>query len=162
LGTGSIAGAPAAVAVIAAMVTPALLILASASLVATVLVRMARVVDRARALAAIAHEGTWEKIGAAPAGLRAALARYGTRARYVELSIVLLYAAVVIFIMSCLSIAVERVAGESLRWLPVGLAITGMLLLLAGGALMVAESRLAGVQIAEEIRDALIALERKT
>jgi len=60
----------APVATIAAMVTPALLILASASLVASALVRMARVVDRARVLAAIAHEGTWQKFE-----IRDALAR---------------------------------------------------------------------------------------
>jgi hypothetical protein len=56
----------AAVVIIAAMVTPALLILASASLVATALVRMARVVDCARALTAIAYDGTWDKVDATP------------------------------------------------------------------------------------------------
>jgi hypothetical protein len=143
------------------MITPALLILASASLVATVLVRMARVVDRARVLAAIAHEGDWEKLGATPAQLRTALERHAKRARYAEWSIALLYATVVVFVVTCISIVVDHAAGESLSWLPVGLAITGTLLLLAGGALMVAESRLAGDQIAEEIRHALARLEER-
>jgi hypothetical protein len=44
-----------AVAAIAAMITPALLLLGSASLVASALTRMARVVDRADNLAAVAH-----------------------------------------------------------------------------------------------------------
>jgi Protein of unknown function (DUF2721) len=43
---------PGPVAFIAAMVTPALLIPGATSLVASVLVRMGRVVDRVRALAA--------------------------------------------------------------------------------------------------------------
>jgi hypothetical protein len=47
-----------AVAAIAAMITPALLLLGSASLVASALMRMARVVDRARILVTIAHEGS--------------------------------------------------------------------------------------------------------
>lgn len=149
----------AAVAMIAAMITPALLILASASLVATVLLRMARVVDRARVLAAIVHESNWEKLGATPTQLRATLERHLKRARYAEWSIALLYAAVVDFVATCISIAVDHAAGESLNWLPVALAITGTLLLLIGGALMVAESRLAGDQIAEEIRHALVRLE---
>ena len=151
----------AAVAMIAAMITPALLILASASLVATALVRMARVVDRARVLAAIAHEGSWEKLGATPAQLRMALERHAKRARYAEWSIALLYATVVVFVVTCISIAINHAAGESLSWLPVGLAIAGTLLLLAGGALMVAESRLAGDQIAEEIGHALARLKER-
>lgn len=150
----------ASLAMIAAMVTPALLILGSASLVASALMRMARVVDRARVLAAIAHEGTWEKLGATPDQLRVWLERHATRARYAERSIVLLYAAVVVFIATCLSIPVNRATGESLDWLPVGLAIVGTLFLLGGGAWMVAESSLSGTQIAEEIRYALTRLER--
>jgi hypothetical protein len=149
----------AAVAMIAAMITPALLILASASLVATALVRMARVVDRARVLAAIAHEGDWKRLGATPAQLRASLERHAKRARYAEWSIALLYATVVIFVVTCISTEVDHAASGSLSWLPVGLA--GTLLLLAGGALMVAESRLAGDQIAEEIRQALARLEER-
>jgi hypothetical protein len=47
------------VAAIAAMITPALLILGSASLVSSALVRMARVVDRSRYLASVAQDGTW-------------------------------------------------------------------------------------------------------
>ena len=156
---GTASASSAAVAMIAAMITPALLILASASLVATALVRMARVVDRARVLAAIAHEGDWEKLGATPAQLRTALERHAKRARYAEWSIALLYATVVVFVVTCISIAVDHAAGQSLTWLPVGLAIAGTLLLLSGGALMVAESRLAGDQIAEEIRHALARLE---
>jgi hypothetical protein len=158
---GTVSASSAAVAMIAAMITPALLILASASLVATALVRMARVVDRARVLAAIAHEGDWAKFGATPAQLRTALERHAKRARYAEWSIALLYVTVVVFVITCISIAVDHAAGGSLSWLPVGLAIAGTLLLLAGGALMVAESRLAGDQIAEEIRHALARLEER-
>jgi Protein of unknown function (DUF2721) len=157
---GSIA-APAPVAVIAAMVTPALLILASSSLIATVLARLGRVVDRTRALAAIALEGKVEASGMMPAELRAALQRYAARARYAELSIRLLYAAVVVFVVTCLSIVAEELTRDALRWLPVGLAIAGMLLLLAGGALMVVESRLGGRHIAEEIGGALARLDEK-
>lgn len=148
-----------AIALIAAMITPALLILASASLVASVLVRMARVVDRARSLASIAHDADWEKLGVPPATLRAWLERHSVRARYAERSIALFYGAVVVFIATCLSIAVDRVTGEALAWLPVSLAVLGTLFLLAGGAWMVAESSLSGAQIQEEIRLATQRLE---
>ena len=156
---GSASSSSTAVATIAAMITPALLILGSASLVASALVRMARVVDRARALAAIANERTWERLGLKPAQLREWLARHAARARYAERSIALLYSAVVVFISTCLSIALDRAVADAVPWLPVALAIGGTLLLLVGGAYMVAESRLSGDQIAEEIRLALAQLE---
>jgi len=146
-------GAPLSdVALIAAMITPALLILASASLVASALLRMARVVDRARVLAAAAHGAEWEKLGASPAVLQSWLESHARRARHAERSIALLYLAIVVFIATCLSIALDRVAGGAITWLPASFAIAGTLLLLAGGALMVAESRLSGAQIRHEIR----------
>ena len=86
-------------------------------LVATALVRMARVVDRARLLAAIAHDGNWEKLGATKAQLRTALERQGKRARYAEWSIAVLYVSVVVFILTCLSIVVDHAMGGSLNWL---------------------------------------------
>jgi hypothetical protein len=142
------------------MITPAVLILGSASLVGSALARMARVVDRARLLATIAHEGTWDKAGGRPELLRRWLDRHARRARYVERSITLLYAAVVTFIATCLSIALDQASAGALSWLPISLAVLGTLLLLAGGAWMVAESRLSGDQIQEEIRQALTRIER--
>jgi hypothetical protein len=152
---GSTVAQSAAVAIIAAMITPALLLLGSASLVTSALIRMARVVDRARILAAIAHEGTMDKIGITTAQLRSWLASHAQRACYAERSITLLYAAIVAFISTCLSIALDRATGGSLSWLPVILAVGGTLLLLTGGAYMVAESRLSGEQIGQEIGQAL-------
>lgn len=139
------------IALIAAMITPALLILASASLVASALMRMARVVDRARVLASVAQSGEWAKLGATPAILGAWLDRHAARARHAGRSIAALYAAVVAFVATCLSIPIDRATAGSLVWLPVSLAVIGTLLLLAGGAWMVAESRLSGAQIQEEI-----------
>ena len=149
------------VALIAAMVTPALLILASASLVASALVRMARVVDRTRVLSAIVHEGTWERSGITPDHLRTWLERHAKRARYAERSIALLYAAVVVFIATCLAIALGRATDQLPSWSPVFLAIAGSILFLGGGVYMVIESSLSGKQISEEIRYALAGLEGK-
>ncbi|MBV9563680.1 MAG: DUF2721 domain-containing protein [Bradyrhizobium sp.] len=151
---GNSIGEPS-VAAISAMVTPALLILASASLAASALVRMARVVDRARFLAGIVHDRTWERTGLTTAQLRTSLERHAARARYAEGSILLLYAAIVIFVLTCLSIPLDAATGRRLTWLPPALAIAGALLLLGGGALMVAESQLSGRQIADEIETVL-------
>ena len=148
-----------AISVIAAMITPALLIVAAASLVASALVRMARIVDRVRALAASMQEGSRERAAATPDMLRTWLDRHEARARYAESSIALLYAAIVAFTATCLSIVLDRAAGGALAWLPVLLAIAGTLLLLAGGASLVAESRFSWEQIRDEIRQARTRLE---
>jgi hypothetical protein len=140
------------------MVTPALLILGATSLVASALVRMGRVVDRTRTLAAAIHAGEASRLGVSEARLRIWLERHSIRARHAERSIALLYAAVVIFIATCLSIALERAGAGWPVWFPGGLAIGGTLLLLAGGAFMMAESRLSSRQIQEEIAGALTRL----
>jgi hypothetical protein len=157
---GNTTAVSSATATIAAMITPALLILGSASLVASALVRMARVVDRARVLAALIEDGKCSSGGLTRDQLRAWLGRHAARARYAERSVLLLYSAVVVFVATCLSIALDRVVGDSLNWLPISLAIFGTLLLLAGGAWMVAESRLSGEQIQDEIHRALAQLEK--
>ena len=151
-----------AVSVIAAMITPALFILASASLVASALVRMARIVDRARVLAAGAQDGSWARTGASAELVRGWLDRHAARARYAETSIAFLYAAIVVFTATCLSIVLDRETRGTLSWLPVVLAIGGTLLLLAGGAWMVVESRLSWAQIDEEIHRARARLKEET
>ena len=157
---GNTTAVSSATATIAAMITPALLILGSASLVASALARMARVVDRARVLTAFIDEGKCSTGGLTPDQLRLWLGRHAARARYAERSVLLLYSAVVVFVATCLSIALDRIAGDSLNWLPISLAILGTLLLLGGGAWMVVESRLSGEQIQDEICGALAKLEK--
>jgi len=152
---GNASAPSAAVATIAAMITPALLLLGSASLVASALMRMARVVDRARVLISLTHEGAADKIGITTDQMRSWLDAHAQRARHAERSITCLYSAIVAFILTCLSIAVDRALGGSLGEFPVLIAVTGTLLLLAGGAYMVAESRLSGQQIGAEIRIAI-------
>jgi hypothetical protein len=146
------------VALIAVMVTPGLFILGAASLVASALVRMGRVVDRTRTLAAAIHAGEASRLGVGEARLRTWLERHAARARRAEHSIALLYAAVVVFILTSLSIALDRAGAGLPLWFPGALAVGGTFLLLAGGAFLVAESRLSSRQIAEEIADALARL----
>lgn len=152
-------GPSSTMAVIAALITPAILILGAASLVASVLGRMARVVDRARTLTTLVHEGNWEKIGASREQVRLWLERHAQRARYAERSIALLYGAVVLFIATCLAIVVDQATVGRLSWLPTSLALLGTVLLLVGATWMVAESRLSGTQIQDEIGHALANME---
>ncbi len=149
------------IALIASMVTPALLILASASLVASALQRMARVVDRSRLLAAAVADESWQRLGVSRSELAGWLDRHAKRARIAEASILVCYAAIVIFILTCLAIPFDAATDHAVGWLPPLLAIAGTLCLLGGGALMVAESRLSAAQIAEEIDHAVRQLKGK-
>lgn len=134
--------------VIAAMITPALLILGSASLIATALVRLARVVDRSRALVAAVESGT---IGD-PAEAARTLERNAVRAAHVERSVAVFFAAVILFVCACLCIGLNEFAGNRFVWLPIALVIAGMGGMIAGAGYMVAETRLGLSQILEEIQ----------
>jgi hypothetical protein len=139
-GSGEASGA---VSTIAAMVTPALFILAASSLVSSALVRMARVSDRARVLTVAAREGGHERLGATPAQLREWLKLHESRARHAERAIAALYLAVVFFVATCLGIALERILGA----LPVlAAARAGR----ARSVALVLRRRLDGVRVALE------------
>ncbi len=138
----------AAIAIISAMITPSLLILGSGSLVASALLRLGRSVDRSRVI--IASIETEQSKVPREMMLRW-LARYERRGVNAERAIALFFSAVAVFVADCLSIAVDRAFHGRLEWLPVSLTILGMILLLIGSSFMVAESRLSGAQIREEI-----------
>jgi len=144
--------------VVSAMVTPALFILASASLLATVLVRMARVVDSVRDLAR--HSGP--HAGASADIVRRWLERHKHRAAYALRAIATLYAAVVAFVASCLCLALDRIGITLPGGWAAALAIVGAVLLMVGCGWMLAETRLAGLQLDEEIARATLGLEEMT
>ena len=131
-------------AMIAAMITPALLILAAGSLIGIALTRLARIIDRVRALSehpgakAVAHE----------------LERHRLRASHTQGALELYFFSIVTFVGAGLGIAVDKLDGDRLTWLPVATTTFGMALIVAGTGMMMLESRLARVQVNAEI-DAL-------
>jgi uncharacterized membrane protein (DUF485 family) len=128
-------------AIITAMITPALLILASGSLIATALVRLARVVDRIRKLGELTSE-PW---------MSEELARHERRAYLAERSIMLLFLAVACFVLAGFAIALDHATGNAFWGVPVGIAVLGMAFIVAGAAAMVAETRLSVAQLRVEI-----------
>jgi apolipoprotein N-acyltransferase len=131
-------GFSAAQMIISAMITPALLILASGSLIATALARLARVVDRIRKLAELAPSV-------------AELRRHERRALLAEQAVRIFFAAVLCFVLAGFSIALDHATGDRMVWLPVGMTVAGMALIVFGSAAMLAECQLATRQIKEEI-----------
>lgn len=128
-------------AMIAAMITPALLIMASGSLIATALVRLARVVDRVRKLSEL-RDGTRDA---------SEISRNERRALLAERAVSFYFFAVVCFVIAGFTIAIDHAAGDRLTWLPVLVTTLGMCLIVAGSAAMLAECRLAFAEIRSEI-----------
>ncbi len=141
-----------ALMIISAMITPALLILGSGSLVATALQRLARAVDRARAVMQLSADDA-KKLDWTDEVLQRWLARYARRSLIAERAVTVFFLAVGTFVLDCLSIAVDHYFANTLTWLPVSLTIFGMCLMLAGAYFMVLESHLASLQIREEIQN---------
>ncbi len=144
------ASSPALI-IISAMITPALLILGSASLVATALQRLGRAIDRSRVILQLSEE-EMRKLGWTQSMSKHWLERYATRSILAERAVTAFFLAVGILVLGCLSIAVDRYFADMLTWLPVSLTILGMFMILAGAYFMIQESRLANFQIREEIQ----------
>jgi hypothetical protein len=112
------------------MVTPALLMLASGSLIATVLVRLGRIIDRIRHFAEV---GTTSD----------ELTRYERRATLAERAVVMLFLAVTAVVLDGASIALDHALGGTIAALPIGLTLVGMALIVGGAAAMARETQLA-------------------
>ena len=138
-------------AIISAMITPAILILASGNLVSSTLQRLARIVDRARALGDhLANDGQ-AMSGVANAELVDILRIYRRRAAFVARALSAYYAAIGFFIVTSLTIALDNVMQWLVPWLAVVLTVIGVVLLLLGTLALVIETNLASGMLGREL-----------
>ncbi|MGH7755308.1 MAG: DUF2721 domain-containing protein [Vulcanimicrobiaceae bacterium] len=137
--------------IISAMITPAILILAAGSLVSSTLTRLARVVDRARALLdrIEAHEDVGDAKRAAL--LRGWLAAYLRRSGFAERALTLYYVAIGLFVAASLAITIDDLTQGEVPWLSLALVVLGATVLFAGTAMLVVETNLATGQLRSEI-----------
>lgn len=113
-------------AILAAMVTPALLITATSSLLISANNRLARVVDRLRALIR-----EWNSLPAqSRAHADAQIARHRRRAHLVLRACRMLYLSLGMFVGTSLTLALDAFADFRMGMLPTLLAVLGVLLLL--------------------------------
>ena len=148
-----------ALSIISAMVTPALTILAAASLASSALLRMGCVVDRARLLTAMVHEGRLDTLGASPDVVAGWLKTYGTRAQRTALAVFSLYAAIVLFLGACLLIGVQHLGANLPDYAALVLVLPGTLFFFAGAMWMAGETGASRTLVIEEIDNALERLE---
>lgn len=140
--------------ILSAMITPAVLISASGTLVLSTSVRLARVVDRVRALS-----GTLEDIfnaredaivAARRDHIEQQLGLQTRRGRLIQRALTSFYVALCVFVGTTISIAISAFA-PAMGWAPTGLGIFGMVTMFYGCVLLVRETRLALVSVDREM-----------
>jgi hypothetical protein len=133
--------------VLAAMITPAVLISASGTLVLSTSNRLSRVVDRVRVLAveaqAIQQDAASELARARQALVSDQLARLGDRALLLRSAMSVLYLAIGLLVATSIAVGLVSAVGGSHQWLPVTLGLSGALALLYGSLMLLREARLA-------------------
>jgi len=145
-----------ALAVLTAMITPAVLISACGALIFSTSSRLGRVVDRVRALSA-----RFEELAKHPEADEMAddrrqlvfeqLDRQTSRARLIQRAMVAFYTALGVFVATSVAIAVIAAIARSFTWVAVVLGVTGGLFMLFGSVLLVIESRMAMGAISSEM-----------
>ena len=148
-------GLSTVLSVISAMITPAILILATGSLVASTLTRLARVVDRARELladiVAARENGDEERAATYARWLHA----YQRRSSFAERALTLYYVAIFLFVTASLTIAIEHLSRASIPWFSLVLVLAGAAALCAGTAALVIETNIATGTLRAEIAETL-------
>lgn len=133
-----------------AMITPALLISASGSLILSTSTRLGRVVDRVRALSATMEEFVRSKN-------REELALYEervltnfvqmdlltSRSRLLQRAMVSFYISLAFFVLTSVAIGIVALMSGRYSGLPIGTGLLGAILLLYGCVLLMFEARLA-------------------
>jgi hypothetical protein len=150
-------GNPLPANLLAVMVTPAVLISAAALLILSTTQRLARIVDRARSLAAQLSD-----LGTRPdpfeserrAELEAQLALRARRSRLVQSAMTGLYLAVGLFVATTLAIGLGAFV-PGIAWLPGVLGLAGTLALFVGCVQLIRETRLVLAAVDREMAFAL-------
>jgi hypothetical protein len=149
---------PTGLDVLSAMITPAVLISASGTLVLSTSVRLARVVDRVRTLAGALEEifNTPETpiVVARRDQIEWLLGVQTRRGRLIQRALTSFYLALCVFVGTTISIAISAFA-PAVAWAPTGLGIFGMLPMFYGCVLLVRETRLALLSVDREMTFAM-------
>jgi hypothetical protein len=132
--------------VLSAMITPAVLILATGSLIMTTSNRLTRVIDRVREMVSEV-ETVVDNPPPHPHEKRlllfAQLERSTRRARLLQKAMTRLYIGLAMFVATSVSIGVVALVHVNVGWIPLLLGFIGALLLFSASLLLIFESRIA-------------------
>ena len=145
-----------AIAVLTAMITPAVLISACGTLILSTSTRLGRVVDRVRSLSDKFEElargrEEMEMYEERRAVIFDQLDKLTSRARLLQRCMTVFYVAVGIFVSTSVAIGVVSALDGAHSWVPVAMGIVGALFLFYGSILLIFEARLALSTITSEM-----------
>jgi hypothetical protein len=137
-----------ALAVLTAMITPAVLISACGTMILSTSTRLGRVVDRVRSLSDRLEElANGEKeltlYDERRLVIFAQLDKLTSRARLLQRCMVTFYMALGIFVATSVAIGVVAVSGTRYHWIPILTGLIGACFLFYGSILLIFEARLA-------------------
>jgi hypothetical protein len=135
-----------AIAVLTAMITPAVLISACGSMILSTSSRLGRVVDRVRALSDKWEDDKEEQPAGSPerqAVIFEQLDKLTSRARLLQRSMVVFYLALGMFVATSVAIGVMAFINPRYNIIPVILGLAGACFLFYGSMLLIFEARLA-------------------
>lgn len=137
-----------ALAILTAMITPAVLISACGALIFSTSTRMGRAVDRVRVLSerfeALARNPEQDDMAEERRALIfAQLDRQTSRARLLQRAMVAFYVALAIFVATSVAIAIIAAVAGSFTWIAVALGLAGSFFMLYASVLLVVESGMA-------------------
>jgi hypothetical protein len=145
-----------ALAVLTAMITPAVLISACGALIFSTSSRLGRVIDRVRVLSEkfqelAAHPEKDEMFQERQVLIFTQLDRQTSRARLIQRAMTAFYTALGVFVAMTVSIAVISVVARNYSWVAVMEGLAGTLFMLYGSILLIVESRMALGAISSEM-----------
>jgi hypothetical protein len=147
--------------VLAAMITPAVLISASGTLVLSTSNRLTRVVDRVRALAAEAEQLPAEDSEEKRRFLSDQLVKLSSRVLVLRTALTVLYGAVGLLVAASIAVGLSAAFGWKYGWVPVVFGLAGAGALFHGTVLLVREGRLALSSTLQELERAKRSVERR-
>lgn len=145
------------IAFLTAMITPALLISATGTLVLSTSTRLGRVIDRVRdlerRLAELITTEDKEQVVLYEKRVEAVfdlLDKVTTRSRILQRALFAFYAGLLMFVMTSLAIAVAGILNDY-AWIPIPVGLVGILFVFFGSVLMMMESRMATATVNREM-----------
>jgi hypothetical protein len=141
----------AATSLVSALVTPAILILAAGSLIASTIVRLGRVADHARALIAQSEAFRREGRMQAVAVIEQRMDRQLRRAELTRNALWGYYLAIVLFLVSSVIIALSQVTHMTVEWVGPSMVLLGGVVLIIATAQLVIEVGLSAGLLRQEI-----------
>lgn len=146
----------AALGVLTAMITPALLISASGTYILSTSNRLGRVVDRVRTITdrldAMVHSPNTDMLEERCRMLKEQMAGLRVRATMLQRILTIFYSAAGLFMLTSVAIGLDALFDRhSLHWLPVALGLAGASALLYGSIMLIREARMAVSSLRQEM-----------